>query len=556
MHDSPNIASRLSRMAALYPENRAVVQCRRDRAGRMTYRHLTIAQLDEQSNRLARGLVAMGVTPGTKLVVMVPPGLEFFALAFAAFKAGAIVVLIDPGMGRSRIFDCLEEIQPDGFIGVPLVQAVRCLFRKKFPRSRFHLTVGRRWFWGGKTYRQLLEEPNSDVVLPDVAGTDSAAIIFTSGSTGPPKGVLYEHGMFNAQVEQLQSFFNIQPGEVDLAAFPLFALFDAGMGVTSVIPDMNPTRPADVAPENVLEPIREFRITQAFGSPALWNRVGKHCERHGVTIPHLRRIISAGAPLPLPILKRMHAVLEDPQADMFPPYGATESLPIACVSGREMVGEIGALTVAGAGTCVGPPFSRIDVKIIDISDEPIDSPAQMRPLPPGEIGEIAVRGPVVTREYYNRPEATRLAKIADNGTVWHRVGDVGYFDEQGRLWFCGRKAHIVRTASGPLYTEQCEPVFNEHPRVYRTALVGVGPRGAQTPVLVVEPELDCFPSGSAEQAAYREELAAIARRHELTRPIETFLFHKSLPVDIRHNVKIQREQLAVWAASRWKGASS
>lgn len=556
MNDSPNIASRLSRMAELYPENRAVVQCRRDRSGCMTYRHLTIAELDRDSDRLARGLVAMGVTPGTKLVLMVPPGLEFFALAFAAFKTGAIVVLIDPGMGRSRIFDCLEEIEPDGFIGVPLVQMVRCLFRRKFPRSRFHVTVGRRWFWGGKTYRQLLNDSNERIELPAVAGNDPAAIIFTSGSTGPPKGVLYEHGMFNAQVEQLQSFFNIQPGEVDLAAFPLFALFDAGMGVTSVIPDMNPTRPADVAPENVLEPIREFKITQAFGSPALWNRVGKYCVEHEIKIPHLRRIISAGAPLPLPILKRMHSVLEEPQGDMFPPYGATESLPIACVSGREMVGDIEALTIAGAGTCVGVPFSRIDVRIIEISDAPIDSPDRMKQLPNGEIGEITVRGPVVTREYYNRPEATRQAKISGNGDVWHRVGDVGYFDEQGRLWFCGRKAHIVSTMDGPLYTEQCEPVFNEHPRVYRTALVGVGSRGEQVPVLVVEPEPECFPQNPSEHNSFRDELKTIADRYLLTQQIETFLFHKSLPVDIRHNVKIQREQLAVWAESQLKGTSS
>jgi acyl-CoA synthetase (AMP-forming)/AMP-acid ligase II len=241
---------------------------------------------------------------------------------------------------------------------------------------------------------------------------------------------------------------------------------------------------------------------------------------------------------------------------MFPPYGATESLPIACIAGREMVGEIGNLTIAGAGTCVGQPFSRIDVKIIEINETPIESAEQMREVPTGEIGEIAVRGPVVTREYYNRPEATRLAKIADKGAVWHRVGDVGYFDSAGRLWFCGRKAHIVSTSSGPLYTEQCEPVFNEHPRVYRSALVGVGPRGQQLPVLVVEPEPDCFPNSPAEINLFGDELKAIAVEHDLTRPIETFLFHESLPVDIRHNVKINREQLAIWSESKLKGASS
>ncbi|MBD3672106.1 MAG: AMP-binding protein [Planctomycetaceae bacterium] len=550
MSSSANIAARLSEFARQIPENPAVVQCRRGKDGTMHYDQITIGELDRQSDQLAQALIQQGLKPGQRMVLMVPPGLKFFSLTFALFKAGAIVVLIDPGMGRTRIFECLEEIAPDGFIGIPLVQFVRSLSRRRFPHAQLNVTVGRRWLWGGTTFDQLLAEDVSGIELPEITGEDSAAIIFTSGSTGPPKGVLYEHGMFCSQVEQLQDFFSVQPGEVDLAAFPLFALFDAGMGVTSVIPDMNPTRPADVEPENILDPIRDFQISQAFGSPALWNRVSKYCVEHDLTIPHLKRITSAGAPLPLPILKRMHSVLEEPTADMFPPYGATESLPIACLAGREMVGEIGQRTIAGAGTCVGKPFPKIQVRIIGIVEGPINSPAEMRDLPAGEIGEIVVSGEVVTKEYYRQPEATRLGKIVGDAELWHRVGDVGYLDEQGLLWFCGRKAHIVSTSEGPLYTEQCEPVFNEHSQVYRTALVGVGESNKQRAVIVVERESDCRTQSAAERDKLIEELRILAQRHSHTSRIETFLFHDSLPVDIRHNVKINREELAIWAAQQ------
>lgn len=549
MFSSANIAARLSHFAREIPDNPAVVQCLRGKDGRMSYAQITIGGLDRTSDQLAKALIKRGLQPGQKMVLMVPPGPNFFCLTFALFKAGAIVVLIDPGMGRSRIFHCLHEISPDGFIGIPMVQFIRTVAWTMFPQARMNVTVGRRWLWGGSTFQQLLNDDVSDIELPDVSGTDSAAIIFTSGSTGPPKGVLYEHGMFNAQIDLLQQFFDVQPGEVDLAAFPLFALFDAGMGVTSVIPDMNPTRPADVEPENILDPIRDFQITQAFGSPALWNRVGKYCAENSISIPHLKRITSAGAPLPLPILKRMHEVLEGSDADMFAPYGATESLPIACIAGRELLGEVERRTAAGAGTCVGRVFPRMEVKIIPFTDDSIGHPSEMTSLPRGQIGEICVRGPVVTREYYNHPEATERAKICSEEELWHRMGDTGYLDEEDLLWFCGRKAHIVWTEQGPLYTEQLEPIFNVHERVYRTALVGVGERGKQLPVIIVEPEPNMMPQSDSERSAFIAELQQLQTAADST-PIEQFLFHPSLPVDIRHNVKIHREDLAVWASEQ------
>ncbi len=556
--DPYNIAITLRETAQRFPHQRGVIApIGRDKGGRVTYSQLTFSQLDSESDALAAGLIAMGVAPGDKLVLAVRPGIEFIALTYALFKAGAVIVLIDPGMGAKRVFGCLDQVEPDGFVGLPLVQFLRVLNGRRFAKARFNVTVGGRRFWGGKTYRELLElgrtrlpsdrkpgdSESSRWTLVERQRSDAAAIIFTSGSTGPPKGVVYEQGMFAAQVDAIRDFYGIEPGGMDVPGFPLFGLFNAAMGVTTLIPEMDAARPATVDPAKIVEAIENQGATQGFGSPAIWKRVGGYCADRGITLPSLRRVFSAGAPVPEKVLAQMTATLVAPGAKMFTPYGATEALPVASISSQEVLEETVLKTRRGAGTCVGRRFPGMDLKIIAITDEPIPSIQDARELPRGQIGEILVRGPVVTREYYRLPRATASAKIADGDTFWHRMGDVGYLDESDRLWFCGRKSQRLETDHGPIYTDQVEPVFNTHPRVARTALVGIGTRPNQRPVLVVELE-----SGAWSRDLERE-LLKLGACHETTRHVSTLLWHpKPLPVDVRHNTKINREALAIWAA--------
>lgn len=547
-----NIALRLRDSAANWPHQRAVVfPAGRDDVGRVMYSHLTFEQLDRESDRLARGLQKMGVQPGHRMVLAVRPSLEFIALTFALFKAGAVVVLIDPGMGKKNVFSCLAEVEPDGFVAFSKIHAIRTLMPWRFRGAKLNVTVGKRWFWGGPNYKELLGETWTPFEMPEIQSTDPAAIIFTSGSTGPPKGVLYEHGMFNAQVDLLRDFYAIEPGEIDLPGFPLFALFNSAMGVTTVIPDMDSTKPASVDPEKIIEAIRDQGVTQAFGSPAMWNRVGRYCETNDVTFPTLRRVLSAGAPVPNHVLKRMHATIRptklNESPDIHTPYGATESLPVCSISGNEVLEETAARTRTGGGTCVGRPFPHVKVRVIAIYDDTFASIDNVTELPPGEIGEIIVRAPSTTREYFRRPEATALAKIPDRDGFWHRMGDVGYFDDDGRLWFCGRKSHIVETSAGRMFSVCCEAIFNEHRHVYRSALVGIGEKPNQQPAIVIEPEPGEFPGNAAAKQRFTAELRELATANSLTEDIETILFHKSLPVDVRHNTKIRREELAVWA---------
>ncbi|MBI3863731.1 MAG: AMP-binding protein [Planctomycetia bacterium] len=551
-----NIASTLPATAAQRPDQAAVVE--------PGGRRITFRELDELTDRLARGLARLGIEPGRRIVLMVRPGIEFIALTFGLFKAGAVIVLIDPGMGPRRVFRCLDQVEPDGFAALPVVHALRVLAGRRFASARFNVTVGRRWFWGGATYAGLVygTEMNQgrrmhpgrpilfeSVPVPGSPGiaqtkaTDPAAIIFTSGSTGPAKGVVYEHGMFAAQVSALRDYYGIEPGGADLPGLPLFALFNVAMGMTTVVPDMDPTRPAQVDPQKIVKAIRRENVTQGFGSPAIWKRVGRYGAAQQISLPTLQRVFSAGAPVPVDVLSHMKSMLVAEGAEMHTPYGATEALPVASITATDVISRTAEQTCRGAGTCVGRHFPAIRLKIVEITDGPIGALSGVRELPPGEIGEIIVQGAVVTREYFRRPEATAAAKIPDGNGFWHRMGDVGYLDAEGALWFCGRKSQIVETSRGRMFTDRVEPIFNTHPRVARCGLVGVGTRPDQLPVIVIELESG-FPAEELTQ-----ELASLALAHETTRGIERFLYYRGpLPVDVRHNTKINRELLAEWAA--------
>lgn len=543
-----NVAARLAQQAQAMPDATAVIAATgTDASGQRQYARITFGELDRDSDVIAAGLRELGLIPGMRLVLLVKPGIDFISLVFALFKAGAVTILIDPGMGRKNLITCLEAVSPQGFIAIPPAQAVRSLLRRRFPKARLNATVGRRWFWGGATLDGLRSREWTGPELFPTKADDPAAIIFTTGSTGPPKGVLYRHGNFDRQVEEIRTFYNIQPAEIDLACFPLFGLFNSAMGVTTVIPEMDASRPAMADPAKLVGAILDCSATQSFASPAVWNRVGPYCATHGVMLPTLKRVMSAGAPVPPYVLERMLSCIAD-EGEMHTPYGATEALPVASISASEVLSETAERTRQGAGTCVGRRFPGIDWRIIEAVDGPIATFVDAAELPPGKIGELIVRGPVVTREYVTRTEWNALAKIIDGETFWHRMGDVGYFDEQDRFWYCGRLSQRVLTANGPMYTEPCEAIFNNHPAVYRSALVGLGANGQQRPVVIVEPLIERLPLTVADRQTLIAELLELAGQHELTSSINEILIHRSFPVDIRHNAKIFREKLAVWAA--------
>ena len=504
----------------------------------------TFQELAANSTDFAARLSAAGIQPGDRVMLMVRPSMEFICLTFALFELGAVVILIDPGMGYRNLLKCIDSVCPDILIAIPRGILFSKFFPAPFATVRLRICVGTSFGLLGKTLAGLARSKTA--LPPFVAGkNDLAAIIFTTGSTGPPKGVQYTHGIFHAQLELIGTCYGIGPGEIDQPAFPLFALFSTALGAMAVIPDMDPSRPAQVNPEKFIRTLFDEKVTYSFGSPAIWNVISRYCLERRLVVP-VQKILIAGAPVSGELIERVARIMPD-DGEIHTPYGATESLPIASISGREIVLKCWPLTQTGKGVCVGRPLPGISIRIVRPVDGPVSSWQEVEELSPDAIGEIVVKGPVVTHAYDHNEAETVHAKIKDGNAIWHRMGDMGYFDDQGRLWFCGRKAHVVHPEEGPMYTICCEGIFNTHPLVVRSALVGVGNVGAQKPVLLVEKQ-----AGADEQILLKE-LSMLARQHELTHSISTFFIHPAFPVDIRHNAKIFREKLSLWAEKKLQG---
>lgn len=542
-----NITAAVSEMARSKPDALAIAIPEKNSLdkNRITqYKKVSFKELAVEIECMAKGLLAAGYERGDRVVMMVPPGFDFFIISFSMLQTGIIPVFIDPGIGLKNIKTCIAESEPVGFIGISKAHIARVLLGWGKKMIHKTITIGPRLFWGGKKMKGILNFDRTSKQAPffEAGPDDMAAIIFTSGSTGLPKGVIYSHVNFHAQLKMIRDTFKFSPGEIDIPTFPPYALFNAALGISSIIPDMNPTKPAFVNPLSIINPIKQFGVTSMFGSPALIDAVGRYGEANGIKLPTLKRVISSGAPASTKALIRFSSML-NPGTQIFTPYGSTEAMPVSLVGSHQILNETCKQSENGSGVCIGKPVNDIEVAIIRITDDEIPNWSEDSKVVQGEIGEIVVKGKNVTSSYYNRENATRFAKIQDGKEVFHRMGDLGYFDADGKLWFCGRKAHRVKVGEKELYSIQCEYIFNKHPDVSRTALVGVNGKA----VLCVEPEKNTKP---IDELKLKTELLEMATAHPLTVDIDTILFHPGFPVDIRHNAKIIREKLAVWAKNK------
>ena len=550
MAEPANIAHHLSLMATRRPTQAAVKIARGQKiSGEIDYLTLSFSTLEYEVEAWADKLRAAGVSRGDRVLVMVRQGLPLIAAAFGLFKIGAIPIIIDPGMGRKNFLACVARSQPRVLLGIPLAQITSYIFRNTFAAVKIRI-----WASSSPTAQLASAPPSNAPITPaaDCAATDLAAILFTSGSTGAPKGVCYEHGMFAAQVRLVRTTYGITPGEIDLPLLPIFALFNPALGMTTIVPDIDPRQPANIDPAKIVRAIQQEGVTNSFGSPTLWRIIARYCLKNNLTLPSIKRVLMAGAPVPPELFADLIKIL--PNGMAYSPYGATEALPVASISGLHVITTTAKATAAGEGTCVGERVDEVTIKIIAPSTTAIVSAAEICEMPVGQIGEIIVQGPMVTKTYDQLAAATALAKISPLKIAqglpsgpWHRLGDAGYLDTQGQLWFCGRLAERVITPAGTLYTEQVEPIFNQHPDIARCALIGLGPNRDQ-PALVIEPTTQAIVASVAMRQKLLRELQIMGAAHAHTRPITRAYFHPNFPVDVRHNAKIHRLSLTQWAA--------
>ncbi|MFC4605337.1 fatty acid CoA ligase family protein [Rhodococcus kronopolitis] len=514
------------------------------------YTDVTFGELDEWSDALAERFAAAGMTAGVRTIVLVNPGPELYAILFGLFKTGAVPVVIDPGMGLRPMLRCLAAVNPQAFVGLPQAHAVRVLFRRGFRGVGAKVTVGRRWFWGGQNLAGLGRKPVGERPPTAPAGDDELLMIaFTTGSTGPAKAVELTHGNLAAMLTQTQAVTAVTAEESALVTLPMFGVLYLLLGAQVVLPPLVPSKVGDTDPRHVVDAVNRFRVRTMFASPALLGPLLDHARTHEVVMPTVRAVFSGGAPVPAAVITGLREVLPG-DAQVHAGYGATEAIPMSTIESRELLDGLIERAQSGDGTCIGRPVDGVEVRVVAVTDDPIRDWAQAEPLREA-IGELVVRGANVSTRYHWPTTANLTGKITDGDRTWHRTGDLGRIDDQGRIWFCGRKSQRVETGAGTLHPVQVEQVFNAAPGVARTALVGVGDRGAQRPVLCVEA------TPGADAAAVLDGLRERGARFPLTAQIDRFLLHPRFPVDIRHNAKIGREELAVWAATRIdRGASS
>jgi olefin beta-lactone synthetase len=535
-----NIAHRIRSVSQKIPDKKSVVFSQKRRDGTYDYPFYTFKDFEERSNQLANRFVRLGIRPGMRTLLFVKPCLDFSAITFALFKVGAVPVLIDPGMGFSNLLSCIKQVRPEAMVSIGMVHWVRRIKSSYFKNVSIKISLQKVWGATAFLYENLDQESKSFEIY-DSKLSDFAAILFTSGGTGIPKGVLYTHGILHAQTDALQTMFNLNEKEIDIPGFPLFALFTLAMGMTSVIPDMDPTKPAQCDPKKIVKNILDHKATFVAGSPSIWERVGDYCSSHKIQLPSVKYVVMFGAPVRTKIHEIFKSILIN--GDTYTPYGATECLPVSLISGSEILGETKVATEAGAGTCIGKAIAGTEIKIIKSSDIPLGS---FFSLPPNEIGEIIVSGHQVTPAYFEMGSETQKAKILVDGKLWHRMGDVGYLDELNNLWFLGRKTHQVIVDNNTThYPIRVEAIFNQHPLIKRSALVKLTINNQVLPGLVIERK----DKATHLDEEFHLELMNLASSSHYTKMIKHFFLHPAFPVDVRHNIKIDRVRLSNWAQS-------
>jgi acyl-coenzyme A synthetase/AMP-(fatty) acid ligase len=495
---------------------------------------ITFAQLHAEVQRVAAGLVDLGVSHGDRVALLIPPGIDLAACVFACWRIGAVVVIADAGLGARGMSRALTSAAPAYLIGIPRALAAARTLRWPGVRiSTDAVPAAARMLGVQATLDELRSRGAGQTLPPPPSAHDPAGIGFTSGATGPAKGVVYRHHQMQAQRDALIDLYSIQDSDRLVAAFGPFALFGPIMGIPSVVPDAEVTAPGSLTARALAGAARAVQATLVFASPAALANVaataGALPPYEAAALQNVRLIMSAGAPVAASVLRAATKLM--PGATAHTPYGMTEVLPVADIS-LEAIERVG----PGNGVCVGHPVPGAEVAIspLDADGRAIGALTEQS----GPSGEVCVRAPHM-RDGYDKLWVTDRAASQPHG--WHRSGDVGHLDETGRLWIEGRMGDIVTTPDGPVTPVGIEQAVSSLPEVADTAVVGVGPVGTQQLIVVVVPVARVRRPDVAGQALTDGVRAAAGGE------VAAVLVTSSLPVDKRHNSKIDRPRIARWA---------
>ena len=511
-----------------------------DPAG-VNHHTITMAELDRQAGALAAGLVDLGVGAGDRVVLMVPVSVELYVVVAALFRLGAVPVLMDPWMGVARMADCIRRTRPRLFLGIPLAHAL-FLWRPGLRRLRRVTVSGERWM-GRHSVEEMIRAGAHAPPVRDLRSDAPGLITFTGGSTGRPKGVFRTHGLLQAQHEGTTRCMDMRPGDVHMQAFPNMVLSNIASGVTSVIPWFRQGHAAEVDPVALLRQVRRLGVAGMCGPPALLGRLARYCVEHEQRMGTVRRVLVGGSAVSFDLLKQMDRATRPGASVVL--YGSSEAEPLAILEGHDEIERAERAMRSGGGLCLGYPRPALDMQIRalppGLHTAGLDEGGLVAAsLPVGHIGELVVRGRHVSRRYFGDPGAEAAQKIrTSDGLRWHRLGDLGYLDEEGRVYVVGRINDTVQRRGRSLYPLVVEPLVEQLPFVRRCGLVGHPRKGMNRSILAYEP---ADPGARRRDRRDREETIR-AECDRIGVIIDQVVVVDHIPVDPRHNGKVQRDEL-------------
>jgi len=547
--EQTNISRHITDFSQTAPYKKAVICLSgRDDNRKMAYSHLTFRQLNQQSDDIARGLQRSGVVRGTKTALQMTPGIQWFAVTYALLKIGAVPVLIQPSLGFRHIAQCIKAVEPEALITSPQFSMIQMMYPKYYQSVHLQINTGRNWFKKGLSLLDLQQNEPGPFQIADIRDQDHGMIVFsTSNEVDVPKPIILTHKMLNATMSLMESVLNLCSESLLLSTFPFFMILSPALGLRQIIPSLNSIQSPKIDPRMIIESIWDHGITHLLMTPTQLMVLENFLRDAGIFLHSIQRILSWGEAYPAEELQKFHYFVNN-SSQVFPVYGIAEAPLVTTLGSHEIVSETQIKTERGFGLCQGKIITDMDMKIIEVSDRPIDNWSDDLMIEGSNIGELVVKGEAVSNKYANSVKADALTKIPDGKNMWHRTGDVGWIDSNGYFWFCGRKKdRIIISEDETLYTIPCEAVFMRHQRVHRCIIVGVGPVPYQTPVLIIE----LAPGDSGKYiSTLTHELMDLAQAYPHTGNIKNILFRKRFPVHPIFHQKINRKQLTVWAAKK------
>lgn len=515
-------------------------------SGGLHQRSLTFGELDRESAAMAGALDRLGLQPGGRVLLLVPFSIELYVVLLALLRLGATAVVIDPSLGLRNLLDLAPRLG----LAALICQGATCWLRF-LPGLRqvpIQASVSGGGGAGLASLEQRMAAGSPRLPTCPVQADAPALITFTSGSTGRPRGVVRSHRFLRTQQQVLGAHLGIGPDDTDLGSLPIFLLNSLAMGATCVLPRLDSR--GGVHPALLARQIEAAQATTLSGPPGFFEPLARHCLAHGLRLPAVRALFTGGAPVPPRLLEALHVVL--PHAETHVIYGSTEAEPIAGIGGREAAWLSAGGLAQGRGVCVGRPVpGSIEVLLLHPRRGPIgdgERPVASLAVPPGQIGEVVVRGPHVNPGYLDDPEEERRHKIREGGTVWHRTGDLAWQDAAGRLWLTGRLADRVEQGggAGPIDSLQAEGPVDALPFVRRSALLQLGPGGPV--VMAVQPRHPGLLELVLRARRWEEEVRDRLELHGLH--VDRVVFLRRLPLDRRHRSRIDRRRLRSELARR------